>query len=218
MTGQSWKAQQYWPGWTAVPCLAHPWPAHPPRLPHSQGLRGPLRQRWSQAVPPPPSGLVWGWDQSGVCGGRSGHRRGRGRAGGDVSRQAPRWPRAWSRLRVSGPLHEGWGRDQTASALARLPLKVTAAPGPLLSLCQGLPLQKTQQALPQGPCQSPGLQGACQEGEQSRALSRGERGDPVRTWEAVGHTCGAGRGGQSKKAHSSLAPVLPTGDPRPPWW
>lgn len=172
----------------------------------------------SSSLLPPPSGLVWGWDQSGVCRGRSGHRRGRGRAGGDVSRQALRWPRAWSRLRVSGPLPEGWAGTRQPLHLpvrhsrSRLVLGLSGA------CAQGLPLQKTQQALPQGPCQSPGLQGVCQEGEQRRALSGGERGDPCQNLGGRGPHLWGRWGGQSKKAHSSLAPVLPTGDPRPPWW
>lgn len=123
-----------------------------PKVTHSQGLQGPRgRDGARQSLLPPPSGLSWGWDQSGVCRGRPGHRRGRGRAGGNVSRQAPRW------LPVSGPLHEGRGQDETCP---RPPLKVTAAPGPLLSLCLGaspgpMPKPRPARGPPGGRAKSP---------------------------------------------------------------
>lgn len=131
-----------------------------------------------------------------------------------MSRQAPRWPRAWSRLHVSGPLHEGWGGDQTASALARLPLKVTAAPGPLLSLCLGASPTEDPAGPSPGPMPKPRPARGLPGGRAKKSPVQGGRGgNPVRTWEAVGHTCraGMGQGGQSKKAHSPSLQSFPPG-------
>lgn len=70
----------------------------------------------------------------------------------------------------AGPLPEARGQDETASALAHLPLKVTATPAPLLSLCLGASPAEDPAGPSPGPMRNSGLQGVCQEEEQIRAL------------------------------------------------
>lgn len=200
MTGRSLKAQQYWLGWTAVPCLAPPWPAHPQRLPHNQGLQDPWgRDRARQSVLTSPSGLFWPWDQSGEWRERLGHWRGSSRAGGNRV-QALCWP--WTCSRAScvraTSRRQGQGQDSLCACLCPS-TKVIAAPGaspwpvsrgfsdkrpssPLprahakVQACKGSTRrERKEEPCPQGgwdPCQKPGLN--------------------PRTWEAVGQACRAG--------------------------
>lgn len=198
-----------------LPCSPVARSPHPQRLPTARGCRG-LEAEMEPVPPPPPSGLLWGWDQSGVCGGRPGHRRetgrGRGRAGERGQAGTP-LARACSGLPVSGPPHEGRGQGGTAAALDPVCRPGHSCSGPLLSLCLGASPTEDLAGPPPGPMRSPGLQRVCQEGEQ-RALFTGV-GDPSqkpglnpRTWGAVGHICRAGDG-QSKEAHPLLQSVPP---------
>lgn len=85
-----------------------------PSLPHRQELQGPLKVRWSQTVHLPPWPLLGlgpslGSEEKGLATGGQRQSRGEQCAG----------PGPAPEFHVLGPLHEGRGQDQTASALAR---------------------------------------------------------------------------------------------------
>lgn len=162
-----------------------------------------------EPVPPPlpvassGAGPVWGvrreaWPQEGEGQGQSGRER--EQAGSELAK-------ACARLPVSGPLLEGRGRGETASALDPVCHPMSQLPGASPQpVPRGFPTEDPAGPSP-GPTRSPGLQRVCQEGEQ-RALFTGvgrpcqKPGLNPRTWEAVGTPAGWGTGRVRKPAPS----------------
>lgn len=227
MTCWSLKAQQHWLGLDCSPL-----PCSPPRIPRSQRLQEPPKQTGHQAFCPPCSQWPLVASEKGlVTGGAEAQQGGnRGKAGSVLALDsfqvdAFRGHCMEAGPRMRPPLH----------VTLSLQLKVTAAPGPLLSLCLGA--SPTED--PAGPSPGPmpklrSTKGSARRESKEESCPQ-SAGGPLpetrpSTWNLRGWKPGplpgqtsrvgdqAGDGHQNKEAHSPGVPVPPTLCPQPSWW
>lgn len=165
----------------------------------------------SSSLLPPPSGLVWGWDQSGVCRGRSGHRRGRGRVGGTRAGRLCAGPGPGPGCVCRGHcLKAGPGPDSlcTCPSATQGHGWSWASPEPVP---RGFPYRRPSRPFPRAHAKAPACKGSARRESKEEPCPGGKGGTPVRTWEAVGHTCGAGGGGRVRKPTPPSLQSFPPG-------